>query len=174
MSRIGSARAVAALTLILAGIAFARRRSLALVIWCMAVPAVAGVLEIFLKRLVGRGVRTGIDPQDGVAHLVHPPYTFPSGHVVGIAAVVTVAVAVFGTTRRRSLAASIAGAILVLTIGYTRVAIGAHTFTDVAGGFLLALVIACVATSVQSSVGGGPKGARSTDERSTAVGRLQN
>jgi membrane-associated phospholipid phosphatase len=146
---LGSARVVAVLTVLVAMLAVALRRSVALIVWCLATPSVAGVLEIVLKRAVGRESRTSIVPRTGVAQLVHPPYTFPSGHVVGIAAVVTVAVVVLGTTPRRRLFLSTAGAVVVLVIGYTRVAVGAHTFTDVVGGLLLGLVIGTTAAALR-------------------------
>jgi undecaprenyl-diphosphatase len=160
LQRVGSDRVIIPATLLLAAYAWTRRRSAALAVWCLATPAAAVVLTAVLKRAIGRSARTGITPHTGVAHLVHPPYTFPSGHVLGTAAVAAVAVALVatGASLRRVVWASIAAGVAVLAVGYTVIATGDHVFTDVVGGVLLGLALGCVAAVLQPGSGG--RGAR--------------
>ncbi|MFD8808141.1 phosphatase PAP2 family protein [Streptomyces sp. NPDC059597] len=104
-----------------------------------AVTAVAG-------GLIGLGVKTVVERarpalEDPVAHA--PGYSFPSGHAM----TATTSFAVFllvllPLVPRRARAACWAVAVLsVLGVGFTRVALGVHWFSDVLGGWLLGLAV---------------------------------
>jgi membrane-associated phospholipid phosphatase len=87
-------------------------------------------------------------PRPAHGYAVDPTYAFPSGHA-------TLAVAVCGTLayvlwRERLLpgtAAIGAGIALPLVVGFSRVYLGVHWATDVAGGWLAGLIIACLAAA---------------------------
>lgn len=68
-------------------------------------------------------------------------YSFPSGHATAAAATAAaLAFAVYAVYgRRAALAASLAGALAAVTIGFSRLFLGVHWPTDVVGGFALAL-----------------------------------
>ncbi|MFJ6705244.1 MULTISPECIES: phosphatase PAP2 family protein [unclassified Streptomyces] len=104
-----------------------------------AVTAVSG-------GLIGLGVKTLVERarpalEDPVAHA--PGYSFPSGHAM----TATTSFAVFllvllPMVPRRARVACWAVAVLsVLGVGFTRVALGVHWFSDVLGGWLLGLAV---------------------------------
>ncbi|MGW4299254.1 phosphatase PAP2 family protein [Streptomyces sp. NPDC004376] len=104
-----------------------------------AVTAVAG-------GLIGLGVKTLVERarpalEDPVAHA--PGYSFPSGHAM----TATTSFAVFllvllPLVPSRARVACWAVAVLsVLGVGFTRVALGVHWFSDVLGGWLLGLAV---------------------------------
>jgi undecaprenyl-diphosphatase len=75
--------------------------------------------------------------------------SFPSGHsqaaVVGYSVVMIVVAPLLPPAGRRALAAVCA--VMVLLIGFSRIALGAHYLTDVVAGFLLGFVwVAVMAT----------------------------
>jgi undecaprenyl-diphosphatase len=96
--------------------------------------ATGGALVIdFTMKLIFERPRPKLDYA-----AVLPDYSFPSGHsmngvvfYVGLGLIIW---SIFG--RRIGLLATIAGAILALGIGTSRIYLGYHYFTDVIGGFL--------------------------------------
>lgn len=95
----------------------------------------AAILNAELKLLVQRARPFWEDPLARES-----TFSFPSGHSLG--AVVTYGLIAYGIyllTRRRSiwLATAVGLAIVVLAIGYSRMYLGVHYFSDVIGGFAL-------------------------------------
>ena len=108
----------------------------------MVVVVLAGMQTFEIaKRFIAR-------PRPAHGYSVDPTYAFPSGHA-------TLAVAVCGTLayvlwRERLLpgpAALGAGIALSVIVGVSRVYLDMHWATDVAGGWLAGLIIACVAAT---------------------------
>lgn len=108
----------------------------------MVVVVLAGMQSFEIaKRFIAR-------PRPAHGYSVDPTYAFPSGHA-------TLAVAVCGTLayvlwRERLLpgpAALGAGIALPVIVGISRVYLDMHWATDVAGGWLAGLIIACVAAT---------------------------
>ncbi|MET7610799.1 phosphatase PAP2 family protein [Streptomyces seoulensis] len=109
-----------------------------------AVTAVAG-------GLIGLGVKTLVERarpvlEDPVAHA--PGYSFPSGHAM----TATTSFAVFllvllpMVPRRARIACWAVAVVSVLGVGFTRVALGVHWFSDVLGGWLLGLAVVVLTT----------------------------
>ena len=123
-------------------------------LWAAYLGAVA--LYDLVKVLVGR-------PRPAVADdLVHASgAAFPSGHAAQALAVwgMLTALLIRGRSRRIRAAAVTGSTLLVLLIGASRVYLGAHWLTDVAGGFALggmwlALVLALGMEGQRRPVGG--------------------
>jgi undecaprenyl-diphosphatase len=134
MSTVGGGTVrVVAIALIVLGLAITRR-------WWSAILAIvavegAGLLETLFKLLVGRP-RPHLFP-----HVVQAGgSSFPSGHATDTCALALVAVyLVWHLWGRRSLTI-LAGAllfILTLLVGLSRIVLGVHYPTDVAGGYAL-------------------------------------
>lgn len=105
------------------------------------------VLAIALVALaVSAGLKGSIDaarPEVAFTHATYSPYSFPSGHALGSAAVYG-AVAVYGRIGTRALRYAVAGAIIAL-VALSRVVVGAHFLGDVLAGVALGLgVVALV------------------------------
>jgi membrane-associated phospholipid phosphatase len=102
--------------------------------WVLTAIVLIGPLTTLLKDLIGR-VRPAFE--NGGARL--DSLSFPSGHSSGIATLVTVGLLLFwprlpGTARRICL---VAGAVLVVLVGLTRMWLGVHFLSDVLGGWAL-------------------------------------
>ena len=96
----------------------------------------AGLLDPSLKALIGR-----LRPVVEVPVASAPGNSFPSGHSLGSMVVYGAIVLVFlpAVARRwRPVFIGLA-AVLVAAIGFTRMALGVHFFSDVIGGWLLGL-----------------------------------
>jgi undecaprenyl-diphosphatase len=97
----------------------------------------AAVLSGGTKALVGR-------PRPALAVLLDRPSgkSFPSGHALTsfVAAGLLVLVLWPGRSARQRALLLIAAALLVATIGFSRLALGVHFLTDVLGGWLLAML----------------------------------
>ena len=132
LTEIGSPEAMAGLTVLVAlGLLMRRRRLLALV-WLFAMIATA-VLNLGLKSAFNRMRPDFRDPI-----IDERTNSFPSGHSMG-------AVIAFGlltyflllvlSDRRERVAVVVLAAVLTVMIGFSRIYLGAHYFSDVIGGF---------------------------------------
>lgn len=112
------------------------RRRPRLAMFIIAVSTSGGILNHLLKDLVGRDRPSFPDP---VAHGGGP--SFPSGHAMNSAiafGAVLVVLVVLGLRRPGTLAAVFS--VVVVAIGFTRMALGVHYLSDVVAGWLIALV----------------------------------
>ncbi|MEU6816121.1 phosphatase PAP2 family protein [Streptomyces sp. NPDC046860] len=106
--------------------------------WAAATAVAGGLIGLGVKTVVERARPALEDP---VAHA--PGYSFPSGHAM----TATTSFAVFllvllPLVPRRARVVCWAVAVLsVLGVGFTRVALGVHWFSDVLGGWLLGLAV---------------------------------
>ncbi|TQN43651.1 undecaprenyl-diphosphatase [Blastococcus colisei] len=104
--------------------------------WLVTAVVLVGPLTTVLKEYVGR-VRPAFD--EGGAR--YESLSYPSGHSAGIAALVAVALVLAwpllrARARRWSL---VAGAGIVLLVGFTRMWLGVHYLSDVLGGWSFGL-----------------------------------
>ncbi|MEU4547520.1 phosphatase PAP2 family protein [Nonomuraea dietziae] len=119
-----------------------------LAIWAVTTMVVGGLIGLALKIVVARARPHLPDP---VA--LAPGDSFPSGHTVhvtlGAGVIVLLLLPVLSRTGR-VVAWAVAG-FLVLSVGYTRIALGVHWVSDVAGGIVLgAAVIAATAAAFET------------------------
>jgi membrane-associated phospholipid phosphatase len=108
----------------------------------MLVVVLAGMQAFEIaKRYIAR-------PRPAHGYAVDPTYAFPSGHATLAAAVCGTLAYVLWRERLLPGAAAIgAGIALPVVVGISRVYLDVHWATDVAGGWLAGLIIACVAAS---------------------------
>ena len=105
--------------------------------WVLVTVALGTVLEPLLKRAVGRERPALAEP---VVHLGGSG--FPSGHALTSALVIGALLVVLrelGAGRRLRIAAWSVGVLVVLLVGWDRVALAVHYVSDVIGGWLLAV-----------------------------------
>ncbi|MEU4447027.1 phosphatase PAP2 family protein [Actinosynnema sp. NPDC050801] len=105
-----------------------------------------GLLGVVVKELVGR-LRPLVDVEVATAS----GWSFPSGHTVGATVTYGVLLLVFTSAQRARRARRVLTAlvvVIVLAVGFTRVALGVHYATDVLGGWLLGLLWLALTTEV--------------------------
>jgi undecaprenyl-diphosphatase len=113
-------------------------------LWAAVTMIVGGVLGVVLKSAVSRARPIVHDP---IVHI--GGYSFPSGHalnsMVGVGVLLLALVPLLG--RRSTVAAWVVGVLVVLVVGFDRVAIGAHYVSDVLAGWLVALAVLAATTA---------------------------
>lgn len=139
LTQLGSAVVVTAAAIVLAAETWVRGNRRRLAVACVVGVGLAGASEHILKPIVARArpLTSSIVGESG--------FGFPSGHAtgaaaLGVCALVIVWSRVSSPTKRRWTGAAVA--VYVLTIGISRVVIGAHRAADVVGGWLIGAVIA--------------------------------
>ncbi|MEU7895709.1 phosphatase PAP2 family protein [Nonomuraea sp. NPDC049152] len=119
-----------------------------LAVWAVTTVTVGGLLGLALKIIVARARPHLPDP---VA--LAPGDSFPSGHTVHVtlgAGVILLLVLPMLSRRGRRVAWA-AACFLVLSVGYTRIALGVHWVSDVAAGIVLgAAVVAATAAAFET------------------------
>ena len=102
-------------------------------------PAIAGVIEVGMKSVVGRSrpLTSALSGESGNG--------YPSGHVTGFTALAVVVLVVWvlqrdGRSPAERRTASVAVGLAITLVAWSRVALGAHYPTDVIGGALLGIV----------------------------------
>jgi undecaprenyl-diphosphatase len=129
---VGSPEAMIGLSVLVALGLMMRRRRLLATVWLLAMIA-TGVLNLALKWVFARDRPPFRDPV-----IDENTHSFPSGHSMG-------AVVAFGmltyflllvlSDRREKVAVVVLAGVLAGTIGFSRIYLGAHYFSDVIGGF---------------------------------------
>lgn len=142
---LGSPAATAITGLICAALLSWRARSVIPGVVVIGTVAAAALANIALKAVVGR-------PRSP-AELQLPPdadHSFPSGHVLGTAALLGMIAVCVGVGRSRTVRAWLAGSVVagVLVVGVTRLYLGAHWLTDVIAGAVLAGVFVTLGAAV--------------------------
>lgn len=119
-----------------------------LAVWAVTTVTVGGLLALALKIIVARARPHLPDP---VA--LAPGDSFPSGHTVNVtlgAGVILLLVLPMLSRQGRRVAWA-AACFLVLSVGYTRIALGVHWVSDVAAGIVLgAAVVAATAAAFET------------------------
>ncbi len=142
VSDLGSPATWSALSLLVAALLLFRRHWLLAGGWAAAIVG-GGVLDLALKVLVHRPRPSFTD-----AFAAAPGWSFPSGHSMGsLVGYGMLAYLLVLRARGGARAAVIVGAaLLVLLIGFSRLYLGVHYFSDVVGGYAAGVVwlSACV------------------------------
>ncbi|MGW7365775.1 phosphatase PAP2 family protein [Streptomyces sp. NPDC054841] len=110
-----------------------------LALWVAAAGALGSALQQGLKSLVGRERPHWPQPVDS-AHYA----AFPSGHAMTATVVCGLLLWLLGRAGVGAWvwwAAAVLGAVSVLGVGFTRLYLGVHWFTDVVGGWLLGVCL---------------------------------
>ncbi|MFJ4715180.1 phosphatase PAP2 family protein [Streptomyces sp. NPDC088785] len=119
------------------------RRAWRLAAWSATTAVVGGLIGLWVKLLVERARPSLEDP---VAHA--PGYSFPSGHAMTAATSCAILLLVaLSLVPRRARPVCWALAVLsVVGVGFTRVALGVHWFSDIVGGWLLGAAVVTLTT----------------------------
>jgi undecaprenyl-diphosphatase len=130
----GSPVAVAVLALLAGAILWWRRRSPLPGLVVIATVALAAGLSTLTKVLVGAQ-----RPPRQLQLLIEVDPSFPSGHVTGTMALLGIVAVVVGNGRTRTVRIALVSGVVLATavVALTRLYLGVHWPTDVAGGFLL-------------------------------------
>ena len=128
--------------LVIAVLAYGGRRSDALLFLAIVGPAL--VLNPLLKQVVGRA-----RPDVRLSPEVVSSLSFPSGHAAGTAALVG-ALVVVASTRRSRILTAVVGGVVLLIVAFSRLAIGVHYPSDIAGGWLWVASLVCTVYTVWS------------------------
>ncbi|GGR76456.1 hypothetical protein GCM10010269_14550 [Streptomyces humidus] len=114
------------------------RRAWRLAAWSAVTAVAGGLIGLLVKTVVERARPSLEDP---VAHA--PGFSFPSGHAMTATtsfAVLLLVLLPLAPRAWRPLCWGVA-VVSVLGVGFTRVALGVHWFSDVVGGWLLGLAV---------------------------------
>jgi undecaprenyl-diphosphatase len=130
----------------LAALVWFRRRDLRLAALCVLAPAVAGVLQLVAKELVGPQQPVWFNPWFPERALA-----FPSGHATGAASIATLVILLSLTSTRsrsqRAMATTVA-LVYVIAVAASRVVIDDHLAMDVIGGVLLGVAVTAIGGAV--------------------------
>ncbi len=113
-----------------------RHHGTRLALFLVVTTALGGLLDTSVKLAVNRSRPSLVDP---VATAMGK--SFPSGHAMGSTVVYGALLLVFLPLipRRRRLVVVMAAVMVVLAIGFSRLALGVHYISDVLGGYVLGL-----------------------------------
>ncbi|MFC9930102.1 phosphatase PAP2 family protein [Streptomyces sp. NPDC127190] len=119
------------------------RRAWRLAAWAAATAVAGGLIGVLVKAVVERARPALRDP---VAHA--PGYSFPSGHALTATTSFAIFILVLLPLVPKVWRTACRGVAVfsVLGVGFTRVALGVHWFSDVLGGWLLGLAVVAVTT----------------------------
>lgn len=130
--------ALGTLGAVVAGALAWRRNWLALWGWVAAFGG-GSILDWALKQVVRRP-----RPLSTEAYYVEPSFSFPSGHammsLVAFGMLAYLLIAFWATGRRARVAIAVGATILIIAIGFSRLYLGVHYFSDVVGGYAAGVV----------------------------------
>ncbi len=142
VSDLGSPASWTVISLVVTAVLLLRRRWLLAGGWAAAIVG-GGVLDLALKLLVHRP-----RPSFAEAFATAPGWSFPSGHSMGalVGYGMLAYLLALGVRGRARLALPFGAALLVVLIGFSRLYLGVHYFSDVIGGYAAGVVwlSACV------------------------------
>jgi len=111
----------------------ARREWIVLAGW-LAAFAGGGLLDVVLKLVIRRP-----RPPGAAAFLQHFSWSFPSGHamasLIGYGMLAYVLTLLWIHRRSAQIAVVLGAALLIIVIGFSRLYLGVHYFSDVVGGY---------------------------------------
>ncbi|MDJ0381164.1 phosphatase PAP2 family protein [Streptomyces sp. G-G2] len=117
--------------------------------WCAAAVLVAAAVQQGLKAAVGRTRPVWPDPVDS-GHFA----AYPSGHALTATVVCGLLLWLAPRSRAVRAAAWAAALVSVAGVGFTRVYLGVHWLSDVAGGWLLGAALAAFTIGAVGRAGG--------------------
>jgi undecaprenyl-diphosphatase len=119
------------------------RRAWRLAAWSAVTAVAGGVIGLLVKTVVERARPSLEDP---VARA--PGFSFPSGHAMTATTSFAILLLVLlpMVPRSRRVLCWYAAVLSVVGVGFTRVALGVHWFSDVLGGWLLGLAVVVLTT----------------------------
>ena len=145
VSLTGSPVAMASLALLVAGVLAVRRQWIFLAGWIAAFVG-TGVLDWALKLAIARP-----RPSFGAAFLHGDSFSFPSGHamgsLVGLGMLAYLLLALWAPSRRVRITIVVVAALWSVAIGFSRLYLGVHYFSDVIGGYAAGIVWLSVCVS---------------------------
>jgi undecaprenyl-diphosphatase len=117
-----------------AGFVLAARREWILLAGWLAAFAGGGLLDVVLKLVIRRP-----RPPGAAAFLQHYSWSFPSGHamgsLIGYGMLAYVLTLLWIHHRSAQIAVVLGAALLIIAIGFSRLYLGVHYFSDVVGGY---------------------------------------
>ncbi|MFD7335846.1 phosphatase PAP2 family protein [Streptomyces violascens] len=108
-------------------------------VWVAATSGLGTAVQQGLKAAVDRDRPQWPDPVDSAGYAA-----FPSGHALSVTAAFGLLgwlLALYGAGRRTRTAVLVIGAVSALGVGFTRLFLGVHWFSDVVGGWLIGVAI---------------------------------
>jgi len=133
ISLLGSPVTLTILALAVALLLAARRELIVLAGW-LAAFAGGGLLDVVLKLVIRRP-----RPPGAAAFLQHFSWSFPSGHamasLIGYGMLAYVLTLLWIHRRSAQIAVVLGAALLIIAIGFSRLYLGVHYFSDVVGGY---------------------------------------
>ena len=133
ISLLGSPVTLTILALAVALLLAARRELIVLAGW-LAAFAGGGLLDVVLKLVIRRP-----RPPGAAAFLQHFSWSFPSGHamasLIGYGVLAYVLTLLWIHRRSAQIAVVLGAALLIVAIGFSRLYLGVHYFSDVVGGY---------------------------------------
>ncbi|MDG4784283.1 phosphatase PAP2 family protein [Micromonospora sp. WMMD961] len=126
-----------------------RRGARRLALWAATTMVVGGLVGPLLKLLVGRDRPELLEPVARAAG-----YSFPSGHALNATLAAGVLLLVFLPYAGQGVARVVlwvAGVLLTVLTGLSRVALGVHFTSDVLGGWLLGVAVVAATTAAFTS-----------------------
>ncbi len=133
ISLLGSPVTLTILALAVALLLAARRELIVLAGW-LAAFAGGGLLDVVLKLVIRRP-----RPPGAAAFLQHFSWSFPSGHamasLIGYGVLAYVLTLLWIHRRSAQIAVVLGAALLIIAIGFSRLYLGVHYFSDVVGGY---------------------------------------